>query len=82
MPTTCSTASGAGSSSRRTNTATATTAVSTKRAALAPVIRVRRSLRSVITPAGRVKTSQGNRWTAAIRAMSSGLRVIADASQG
>jgi hypothetical protein len=82
VPTTWSTASGVGSTSWRAKTASATTVVSTKRSPLAPTIRRRRSWRSVITPAGSVNKSHGSRWATATRAMSSGLRVIADASQG
>jgi hypothetical protein len=36
----------------------------------------------VITPAGSVKISQGKRWATAMRAMSTGLRVTAEASHG
>ena len=46
------------------------------------VFSLRRSTRSVMTPAGSVKISQGRRWATATRAMSTGLRVTADASQG
>ena len=35
-----------------------------------------------MTPAGSVKISQGRRWATAMRAMSTGLRVTAEASQG
>ena len=45
-------------------------------------IALRRSTRSVITPAGRVKISQGSRWATATSAIRIGLRVIAEASQG
>ncbi len=45
-------------------------------------IALRRSTRSVMTPAGNVNTSQGSRWATAMRAISSGLRVMALASQG
>ena len=64
------------------STATATSAVSTKRTVLAPTISRRRSLRSVITPAGSVNSSHGRRWTTATRAISSGLRVTAVANHG
>ena len=57
-------------------------AVSTARIALAPTISRRRSLRSVMTPAGSVNSSHGRRWTTPTRAISSGLRVIAEASHG
>ena len=56
--------------------------VSTNRTALAPDISSRRSLRSVMTPAGSVNTNHGSRWATTTRAMSTGLRVIADASHG
>jgi hypothetical protein len=36
----------------------------------------------VITPAGRLSTSQGNRWATTMGAMSSGFLVTAEASQG
>ena len=42
----------------------------------------RRSIRSVITPAGRVKISQGRLDATAAKAMRNGERVMADASQG
>ncbi|CAB4545510.1 unannotated protein [freshwater metagenome] len=42
----------------------------------------RRSTRSVITPAGRVKMSQGSLDATAASAISIGERVMADASQG
>jgi hypothetical protein len=41
-----------------------------------------RSNRSVITPAGKVKTNHGNLLAIAIDAIKSGDRVTADASQG
>jgi hypothetical protein len=82
VPTTESTSSGAGSAPPRTSTASATSAVITKRIALAPTISRRRSWRSVITPAGSVNSSHGRRWTTATRAISSGLRVTAVANHG
>ena len=82
VPTTCSMSSGAAMTSWRTSTATASTAVRTARTALAPTIKRRRSLRSVMTPAGSVNSSHGSRWTTPTRAISSGLRVIADANHG
>ena len=45
-------------------------------------IALRRSTRSVITPAGSVKTSHGRRWATSTSATSSGLRVTAEASHG
>ena len=60
----------------------ATPIVSTKRIALARTISIRRSTRSVITPAGRLKISHGMRWTTATSAIRRGLRVIADANHG
>jgi hypothetical protein len=41
---------------------------------------LRRSTRSVITPAGSLNTSHGSRCATAISAMSSGSRVTAEAS--
>ena len=45
-------------------------------------ISLRRSTRSVITPAGKVKTSHGSRCATAMRLMSRALRVTAEASHG
>ena len=76
------TESGSGRASWRASTTNATKNVSTARAALAHTIRIRRSWRSVITPAGSENSSQGSRWATATTAISKGLRVIADASHG
>jgi hypothetical protein len=35
-----------------------------------------------MTPAGNENSNHGSRWTTATRAISNGLRVMADASQG
>ena len=82
METTVSNSSGPGRSPPREITATATTSVITERTTLAPTISKRRSWRSVKTPAGSANSNHGRRCTTATRAISTGLRVIADASHG
>ncbi len=64
------------------STTTATPRVTVPRARSIHPTRRRRSTRSVITPAGRVKSSQGRRVATATRAMCTGLRVTAEASHG
>ena len=64
------------------STTTATTRVSAARSTSQTTIVTRRSTRSVMTPAGRLKTSHGSRLATLTRPMRSGLRVTADASQG
>jgi hypothetical protein len=73
---------GSGSASCCINTPSATTVVNTPRARSMDTIARRRSTRSVITPAGNVKTSHGRRWAANTRATRMGFRVTADASHG
>jgi hypothetical protein len=46
------------------------------------IMALRRSTRSVITPAGRVNRSHGRRWATTTVATSSGFRVTAEASHG
>ena len=82
VPVTPSSSSGAGSVPCSESTAKATTTVNVPRMMSIHTIALRRSTRSVITPAGKVKTNHGNRCAAATIAISSGLRVIAVASQG
>ena len=60
----------------------ATTVVTTARTTSIATIALRRSTRSVITPAGRVNSIHGSRWATATSAISSGLRVTAEASHG
>ena len=80
--TTPSSSSGPGSASPRHNTASATNAVTIALAQFAVTMIRLRSKRSVITPAGSVKSSHGSRWATATSAMRIGFRVTADASHG
>ena len=82
VPTTLPTSSGDGNDCCCDSTAIAMNSVNRKRSESIATIALRRSTRSVITPAGSVNTSHGRRWAAATSAMSNGLRVMAVASHG
>jgi hypothetical protein len=82
VPVTFDNSSAPGSRDCRPSTAIATTSVNPKRVKSAKTIAFLRSTRSVITPAGSVKIIHGRRCTSATPAISSGLRVSAEASHG
>jgi hypothetical protein len=82
VPVTVSSSSGAGSEPCARSTATATNRVRNPRSTSIVTIALRRSTRSVMTPAGRVNSSQGMRCATATVATRIGLRVTAEASQG
>ena len=83
VPVTESTSSGPGSESCWPSTAKRDAQREQRRAARpSRTIARRRSTRSVITPAGSVKTSHGRRWATITSAIRIGLRVTADASHG
>ncbi len=82
VPTTSSMCAASGRSWPMPSTTMATNAVSTARRQSIATIALRRSTRSVITPAGSVNTSHGSRWATATTATRIGLRVTAEASHG
>ncbi len=74
--------SGLDSSDWKIRTTTATAMVTTARRASIATTSRRRSIRSVITPAGKLNTSHGSLVATPTRAMCRGLRVTALASHG
>ncbi len=77
-----SNSSGPGRPPCRPNTTKATTRVTPARARFDMTISFARSTRSVMTPAGRLNSSQGSRWATTTREISSGFLVTAEANHG
>ncbi len=67
---------------RAARTTSATTTVRPARNVSQTTMVTRRSTRSVMTPAGRLKISHGRRLATLTRPIRSGLRVTAEASHG